>query len=121
VRITGGERPLPAAVEHHLLRCSQEALNNALKHAGAKVIQIHLDYRQDSVQLSVADDGHGFVPQSVLTEAGKHLGLRNLRSRARKMKGQLEIVSQPGSGTTIQLNVPLNGRMDKTGKVGEPT
>lgn len=107
VELSGPPQPLPAAVEHHLLRCAQEALNNALKHAQATVVQIRLAYGGNSVQLAVADNGRGFDPDAVLTEAGKSLGLRNLRSRSRKIKAQLEVISSPGGGTTIRLTVPL--------------
>jgi signal transduction histidine kinase len=121
MEISGATRPLPAAVEHHLVRCSQEALSNALKHSRATAIRLKLNYGDDAVVLSIADDGCGFEPEGVLTGAGTHLGLRNLRSRARKMKGRLDISSQPGKGTTIQLTVPLNGRAEKIGKEGEAT
>jgi signal transduction histidine kinase len=113
VEFSGVPHPLPPTVEHHLLRCTQEALNNALKHAGATVIQIKLSYLENSVQLAVTDDGCGFEPETVLTEVGKHLGLRNLRSRSRKIKAQLAITSHPGQGTTIQLTVPQRTSTEK--------
>lgn len=112
VQVLGSARPLAPATEHHCLRICQEALNNALKHAEAKAIQIRLEYLDKSVDLAITDDGRGFVPDAILTGAGNHLGLRNLRRRARKLKGQLAVTSQPGKGTTVQLNVPLNGRVD---------
>lgn len=114
VEFSGPAHPLPPAVEHHLLRCAQESLNNAFKHAQATAIQIKLSYRENSVQLAVVDDGRGFEPDAVLTEAGISLGLRNLRSRSRKIKAQLEVVSSPGGGTTIQLTVPLPAGAEKT-------
>jgi signal transduction histidine kinase len=107
IQVSGTATQLPPASEHHLLRICQEALNNALKHAEAKTVQITLNYAEKLVRLSVADDGCGFAPDSVLTSTGKHLGLRNLRSRARKIKGRLEVISQPGRGTTIEVTVPI--------------
>ena len=115
VELSGVPRPLPAAAEHHLVRCTQEALNNALKHAQATSIRIKLDYTETAVVLAISDDGCGFEPEGVLTGAGRHLGLRNLRSRARKVKGRVEITSQPGQGTTVKLTVPLPGRTEKPG------
>lgn len=114
IQVLGSAVPLPPATEHHLLRICQEALNNALKHADAKNIQITLNYSPQSVQLSVADDGRGFAPDAVLTKTGMHLGLRNLRSRARKIKGRLEVISQPSQGTTIEVRVPLNNPSEGT-------
>jgi signal transduction histidine kinase len=107
IQVLGIASQLPPATEHHLLRICQEALNNAFKHADAKNIQITLNYSEKSVQLSIADDGRGFAPGSVLTGTGKHFGLRNLRSRARKIKGRLEVISQPSHGTRVEVNVPL--------------
>jgi signal transduction histidine kinase len=107
IQVSGPASQLPPATEHHLLRICQEALNNALKHAGAKTIQITLNYSEKLVRLSIADDGCGFAPDSVLTGTGTHLGLRNLRSRARKIKGRLEVISQPAKGTTIEVSVPI--------------
>jgi signal transduction histidine kinase len=113
VELAGTAHPLPPAVEHHLLRCAQEALNNALKHAGATTIQIKLSYHEKTVQIAVVDNGRGFEPDSVLTETGKSLGLRNLRSRSWKIKARLEVISSPGRGTTIQLTVPLRAGAEK--------
>lgn len=114
IQVMGSPTQLPPATEHHLLRICQEALNNALKHAQAKTIQITLNYSAQSVQLSVADDGCGFAPDQVLTRTGMHLGLRNLRTRARKIKGRLEVNSQPSKGTTIEVRVPVNGAIEGT-------
>lgn len=114
VEVSDSRFDLPAAIEHHLLRCTQEAISNALKHSGAKHIRVTLAYRADQVELEIADDGSGFDSSRVLTGPGKHLGLRNLRSRARKMKGQLDIASDSQNGTTVRLTVPLSSRTDKS-------
>jgi signal transduction histidine kinase len=114
IEVAGTPIQLPPATEHHLLRICQEALNNALKHAQARTIQITLNYSAQSVQLSVTDDGCGFAPDLVLTGTGMHLGLRNLRTRARKIKGRLEVNSQPSKGTVIEVRVPINGTIDGT-------
>ena len=105
--VSGSVRPLSPAAEHHLLRIGQEALNNAIKHAEAKTVRVKLIYSEQSVELSVADDGRGFVVETVLAGRAGHLGLRNLRSRARKMGGGLEVTSVPGA-TLIKVTVPLN-------------
>jgi signal transduction histidine kinase len=112
IQVLGAPVPLPPATEHHLLRICQEALNNAFKHAEAKNIQITLKYSEKLVQLSVADDGRGFAPNAVLTSTNGHFGLRNLRSRARKIKGRLEVTSQPSRGTTVEVNVPIGPAVD---------
>lgn len=105
VEISGPPQALPPAIEHHLLRCAQEALTNALKHAHAAVVRIALRWGGDAVELEVSDDGCGFVPETVLAGRGENLGLRNLRSRSKKMKARLDISSRSGGGTTIRLTV----------------
>jgi signal transduction histidine kinase len=110
VEVAGSPFPLPADVEHHLLRIGQEALNNALKYARAKTIQVQLDYLDRSVCLRVRDDGRGFDPETVLNGSAGHLGLQNLRSRARKMRGQLTVVSALDQGTKIEVTVPVKGK-----------
>ena len=115
--ILGSVRPLSQKVEHHLLRICQEALTNAIKHAEAKLIQVKLVYATDSVELSVADDGRGFATETVLAGMAGHLGLRNLRSRARKMGGHLDVTSAPGA-TLIKVTVPLNDRNGGTTSTG---
>lgn len=109
VQISGPAIPLPNATEHHLLRIGQEALTNALKYAEAGVIYLDLNYTENSVHLSVRDTGRGFVPETVLNGTGGHLGLQNLRSRARKMGGRLTVTSAPGQGATVEVTVPING------------
>lgn len=108
VRVSANSFPLPPVVEHHLLRCCQEAVSNALKHSGAREVLVNLEYVGKVVSLEIQDDGCGFESSHVLTGAGMHLGLRNLRSRARKIKGQLEIQSQRGQGTKVRLVVTIN-------------
>jgi signal transduction histidine kinase len=106
--VHGTPQPLSAQVESHLLRIGQEALTNALKHAGAHSIRFELRYDPASVELRVTDDGCGFeVAGTAPTEAG-HFGLLGMRERANKMGGVFSIHSQPGQGTTITVRVPRN-------------
>lgn len=91
-----------------LYRIVQEALNNVVKHARAKQGQVKLHYA-DTLQVSITDDGLGFdLPDRVeaLTELG-HFGLVGMRERAELIGAQLIIQSTPGSGTTIELHLPL--------------
>jgi signal transduction histidine kinase len=110
VNITGRVQPLPSTVEHHLLRIGQEAITNAVKHAQPKTIQVTLDYSDKELRLSVKDDGNGFVPDAPLKGGNTgHFGLKGIRSRARKINGNLSITSQPGQGATVAVSVGLNG------------
>lgn len=108
VRVEGPPRRLASVVEHHLLRIAQEGINNTVKHAGAQHVDVTLRYADDAVQLSLHDDGRGFVPAQVLTGGIGHFGLRSLRTRANKIHATIDIVSAPGQGTRIDVRVPAS-------------
>ncbi|MEU7136982.1 GAF domain-containing sensor histidine kinase [Streptomyces sp. NPDC046261] len=100
-----GVRALPAAQEEALLRVAQEALHNALRHSGAGTVRVTLTRLGPGAALRVADDGRGFDPSAV-RRAGRHLGLVSMRDRASGVGGTLTVVSEPGKGTTIEMEVP---------------
>jgi signal transduction histidine kinase len=95
--------PLSPDVEQCIYRVAQEAVANAVKHAGAKALKVALEYNEDKVILTVQDDGAGFDVKQGL-EAG-HFGLAGMQERARLVGGTLEIASRPGEGTTVRLAV----------------
>jgi signal transduction histidine kinase len=108
VRVLGSSRRLPSNVEHHLLRVVQEAVNNTVKHAAARNVTVELDYGTKAVDVSIIDDGKGFVPGEVRTGGLGHFGLRSLRSRVSKISATFEIISSPGLGTTLRVHVPIS-------------
>ena len=88
--------------EAALYRVAQEALHNALRHAGAGRIAIALSRSPRRVILEVTDDGAGFA-----AGAPEGLGFASMRGRAAAVGGTLTIRSAPGAGTTVRLAVPL--------------
>jgi signal transduction histidine kinase len=99
-------RVLPAAQEAAVLRVAQEALHNALRHSGAGSVRVTLTGTPArGAVLRVADDGHGFDPDSV-RRAGRHLGLVSMRDRAAAVGGTLILESAPGRGTVVEMEVP---------------
>jgi signal transduction histidine kinase len=106
INSTGAAHRLPSRTEHHLLRIGQEAIANAVKHARATTININLTFATDSVTLTVSDDGVGFATGAVLGGTQGHFGLRSLRSRAKKINGQLSISSELGKGSVVEIRVP---------------
>jgi signal transduction histidine kinase len=117
VRVTGEPRPLLAEIEVTLLRAAQEALTNVRKHAQASRVVLTLSYMEDRVALDVKDDGVGFetsnggrVPGAVTGG----FGLTAMRERAERSGGTLLIESEPGSGTTLAVELPTvaDGRAD---------
>ena len=107
VSIVGEARPCTPQVEEELLRIAQEAANNANRHAGAKEIRLVLEYQVNSLALRVSDDGCGFNLAEGFGKTG-HWGLRNMQERAAQMKGKCTITSAPGSGTQVEVSIPLS-------------
>ena len=90
--------------DREILRIAQEALQNALRHAEAQHVAVRLRRENGRVRLEVADDGVGFDPDA--PELRSHrLGLTSMEERARRVDGRLTVVSSPGAGTTIVLEV----------------
>ncbi|MGW2477196.1 GAF domain-containing sensor histidine kinase [Streptomyces sp. NPDC001665] len=102
---SAGVRALPAAQEEALLRVSQEALHNALRHADAGHVDVTLARRDGVTVLRITDDGRGFEPTAT-RRAGRHLGLVSMRDRASGVGGRLTVESEPGEGTTIEMEIP---------------
>jgi signal transduction histidine kinase len=102
LEVTGGSRELDTGSQVVLLRVCQEALTNVRKHAGASRAQISLAYADGLVALAVCDDGAGFDP--ALVSGG--FGLRGMRGRVTQAGGRLQVRSEPGTGTTVSVEVP---------------
>jgi signal transduction histidine kinase len=96
---------LPPAQQAVVLRVAQEALHNALRHACATLVRVTLSAAGRGVRLEVSDDGTGFDTAEAL-QAGGSLGLRSMRERACSVRGRAAVVSTPGSGTVVRLEVP---------------
>jgi signal transduction histidine kinase len=102
VESTLAER-LPLAIEEVLYRVAQEALHNVVKHAGARQVRVEVGRTGQGVRLRIEDDGKGFDPEAV---PDGHLGLAGMRARTDRIGGQFSCRSEPGRGTTIEIEVP---------------
>src|SRR3990172_12376283 len=91
-----GQRPLPPDVNIAMYRVAQEALNNIMKHAKAKRVDIALRQALEGVELRIADDGAGFDPANIPAD---HFGLRIIRERAESIDAGVRVTSRPGQGT----------------------
>lgn len=107
VQVSGETSELAQEHEQHLLRIAQEAVTNALKHAGAKRIAIRLHREARKLYLRVKDDGRGFEQKDVFSSVGGHFGLIGMRERAERLGGQFRLASHPGEGTEVEVMVPL--------------
>jgi signal transduction histidine kinase len=102
--------PVTAEVRHNLFMVVKEALNNAVKHAAARQIRFGLNYTANRVTVEIADDGRGFRPDE-RTAVGN--GLENMRRRMAAIGGEFYLQSEPGSGTTVRLQVLFQeGKID---------
>jgi two-component system nitrate/nitrite sensor histidine kinase NarX len=94
---------LDAERREHLLRLAREAIFNAIQHSQARNINVHLKQHDQAWELVIQDDGQGFDPAYLFSQAGEHFGLRIMQARAARIGGHLNIESQPGQGTLIRL------------------
>jgi signal transduction histidine kinase len=95
---------LSSETRHNLFLVVKEALNNAVKHSGASEIGIGLQVGDSTLRISIEDNGRGFSP-AASASAGN--GLQNMERRMRDIGGRFELTSQPGHGTTIQVQLPI--------------
>jgi signal transduction histidine kinase len=107
VTIEGSARRLAAPVENNLLRIGTEAMTNAVKHAAAQKVDVHLAFGAVEVRLEVRDDGKGFDASRSTTLAAGHFGWLGIRERAERIGARLQIESQPGAGTRVAVWVHL--------------
>jgi signal transduction histidine kinase len=101
--ITGDTVFLNFNKELVLFRIVQEAINNIIKHAEAKIIGIHLHYGKQLLTMQIADNGKGFI----LPGNNTGTGLKNIRKRASLLNGRLNLKSAPGEGTKLNIQIPL--------------
>jgi PAS domain S-box-containing protein len=104
--------PLSPEAEEQLYRLTQEALNNVVKHARTVAASVVVTCGPAQVTVAVHDDGIGFDP--ALGRPG-HLGLASMRERVTRLGGRLDVVSDPGVGTTITATVPVGASLDQEG------
>ena len=121
VRLELDETPrLSSTYEVAIFRIIQEALQNTQKHSAAKSVCVELRNLEDGLVAVVQDDGRGFDTSREVELEGKRFGLVSMRERARLVGGELEVSSQPGEGTRVQLTVPGSAlRMCSDGEESE--
>lgn len=86
-------------------RVAQEAVRNTLRHSGATTLAVTVRGDGEKLSLGVVDDGSGFDPEDVVDP--HRYGLRGLRSLVRDVGGELEVISAPGEGTTVRMEVDI--------------
>jgi signal transduction histidine kinase len=96
---------LPPEMETSIYRIVQEGLTNIARYANATHASVIVGYRHNMIRVIIEDNGVGFDPSIVYTQ-NKSLGLQGIRERAGLFEGSLTIESQPGSGTSLFVEIP---------------
>lgn len=101
----GLDERIDNAIEVNIFRMIQEILTNAIKHAEANEITIHLTQHHDSLNIIIEDNGKGFIPKK--RDKNEGMGLPNIEKKVEQMGGTFTIDSTPGKGTSILIDLPL--------------
>lgn len=114
--VSHGKKPdLSSDVRSVVFRIAQEAITNVVRHANATQIDIQVNYTDDNIYLRVEDNGEGFNTDEVMEkQPGKPTawGLLGMVERASLVGGTCSILSYPGRGTLIEVNVPIIGERE---------
>jgi signal transduction histidine kinase len=94
---------VPPLVEHALLRITQEACTNAVRHGNARQLAVSLARQNGHVELAVRDTGTGFDPAAARSGSG----LTHIRDRVAELGGTMDIDSAPGRGAALTVRVPV--------------
>ncbi len=102
---------ISAQTRHHIFLVIKEALHNVIQHAEAKKVAATIRVEDSELHVTFADDGCGFDPDAAL-QNGNGNGLGNMRKRIEDLRGQFNLKSQSGSGTTIEIRLNLTTKDD---------
>jgi signal transduction histidine kinase len=107
VTVEGESRELHPILRDEIYRIAAEALRNAFHHANARQIEVEIRYDDRRFRLHIRDDGKG-IDKTILSKQGRegHYGLTGMRERAELIGGKLEVWSEIGAGTEVDLLIP---------------
>lgn len=89
-----------------IYRIIQELINNAVKHAKANELLVQVSFENEKADITVEDNGIGFMKQNLETSSG--MGLKNLQTRVAYLNGEIDFESTPGEGTTVHIVIDTN-------------
>ncbi|MDB6137571.1 MAG: Histidine kinase, gyrase and HSP90-like ATPase [Verrucomicrobiaceae bacterium] len=102
----GDETTLPPDTCRHVMRITQEAVNNAVAHAGATRVSVRMSHEADRLEVLVEDDGRGFNTAAAPSTDKGHYGLSMLEERAQRIHARIDFRSELNNGTLVRLVVP---------------
>lgn len=106
--VEGTQRAMVPLVRDDVLQVAREAFRNAVLHARARLVQIEIAWGLERFTLRVRDDGVGLDPHTITQGRDGHWGLQGMRERTQQVGGRLEIRSEGGSGTLVELGIPAS-------------
>jgi signal transduction histidine kinase len=110
ITVDAAIRRLPSTMETALYRIVQEAVTNAIRHAGARNMEVRVWQDNALVHATVRDDGRGFDAEATMARRGERgLGLLGMRERVDALGGRFELRSAPGQGTEVSVAIPIAG------------
>ena len=104
VRVDGERRPLPTSVDLAAFRIIQESVTNAVRHAGAATVTVHLSYEPDALVVQVDDDGRG---PTAYADSDGGSGIPGMQERAAALGGALEAGPGPDGGFRVRARLPI--------------
>jgi signal transduction histidine kinase/ligand-binding sensor domain-containing protein len=104
--VEGSPRDLHPIVRDDIHRIAREALRNAFRHAQADHVEAEVTYGAREVRLRIRDDGKGIDPKHLSAGRASHWGLPGMRERAAHIGAQLNLWSEVGAGTEVELRIP---------------
>jgi signal transduction histidine kinase len=106
VSVEGTAHNLYPLVRDEVYRIAGEAVRNAFRHANARRIEVEIRYDERRLRVRVRDDGRGIQPAVLEGDRPGHFGLPGMRERAEVIGGRLNVFSEGGLGTEIELTIP---------------
>ena len=103
LHVADGQVNLPLSAELELLRIAREALANVRRHAAANMVEVTFESKQDSIEMTIRDNGRGFDIQAGF----QGYGLAVMEERAKSLGGELSITTSRGSGTEVKVMLPV--------------
>jgi signal transduction histidine kinase len=109
VQVDGTPQNLHPMLRDEIYRITGEALRNAFRHANARRIEVQIEYDNRELRARVRDDGIG-IDANVASQEGRagHFGLRGMRERTKGIGGRLDVWSERGAGTEVELTIPAS-------------
>jgi signal transduction histidine kinase len=88
----------------------REAVYNSVQHSGSQAVDLQLRVQDSDLTIAIADRGRGFSPDASDAVAEGHYGILGMRERVQRLGGRMDLISSPGAGTTVRLQVRRTGK-----------